>query len=202
MSSRQKDYVSTRQAAEMLDVSLSTIQLWSDKKLLQVWTTEGGHRRIATSSIEDMMKRRDVSTEEKQRPASHELSVLVVEDDPAQCKIYQQQFAARPLPIKLIFSNNGFEGLIQIGRYTPDIIITDLQMPGMDGFELVWALEGVPELQNSLIVAVTSLDEEEIVQRGGLPEKVSIYSKPIPFNILVDLIRQRCNEILTLSSRQ
>ncbi|MBL4608276.1 MAG: response regulator [Pseudomonadales bacterium] len=194
MESTQKTFVTTRKAADMLDVSLSTIQLWADKGLLKLWTTEGGHRRIIKSSIEEMLHRRDLSAEEKQTPASHELSVLVVEDDPAQQKIYQQQFAARSLPINLILSNSGFEGLIQIGRYTPDIIITDLNMPDMDGFELVRALENVPELQNCLIVAVSSLDQWEIEKRGGLPERVSVYAKPIPFNILVDLIRERCKE--------
>jgi len=200
MEPTQKPFVTTRQAAGMLDVSLSTIQLWADKGLLQLWTTEGGHRRIARNSIEEMISRRDISAEEKQRPAGHELSVLVVEDDPAQCKIYQQQFAARSLPIKLILTNNGFEGLIQIGRYTPDIIVTDLNMPDMDGFELVRALEDLPELENCQIVAVSSLDEGEIEHRGGLPESVTVYSKPIPFNILVDLIRQRYEETLLPAS--
>ena len=192
----QNPFVTTRQAAGMLDVSLSTIQLWADKGLLQFWTTEGGHRRIAKSCIEEMISRRDLYSEEKQNAASHELSVLVVEDDHSQCKIYQQQFTARSLPIKLVLSSNGFEGLIQIGRHAPDVIITDLNMPDMDGFELIRALEGLPELESCQIVAVSSLDEGEIAQRGGLPEGVTVHSKPIPFNILVDLIRQRCEETL------
>ena len=101
---------------------------------------------------------------------------------------------------KVDFDQQWFEGLIQIGRYTPDIIVTDLNMPDMDGFELVRALEDLPELENCQIVAVSSLDEGEIAQRGGLPESVTVYSKPIPFNILVDLIRQRYEETLLPAS--
>lgn len=195
MEITQKPFVTTRQAAKILNVSLKTIQLWADKGLLKLWMTEGGHRRIARSAVQDIIDRRDLSAEEKQRPCSHEISVLVVEDEAAQRKIYQQHLFARSLPIKLIFTNNGFEALIQIGRFVPDIMITDLRMPGMDGFELVRTLESVPELQNCCIVAVSSLDQWEIDQRGGLPARVTIYSKPIPFNILVDLIREQHKKV-------
>lgn len=200
MQTAQKLFVTTRQAAKILNVSLKTVQLWADKGLLKLWMTEGGHRRIARSSVQDIIDRRDLSAEEKQGHSSYEISVLVVEDEAAQRKIYQQHLFARSLPIKLIFTNNGFEALIQIGRFAPDIIITDLKMPDMDGFELVRALEDVPELQNCCIVAVSSLDQWEIDQRGGLPARVTIYSKPIPINILVDLIREQHKKVLQKST--
>lgn len=180
----------------MLDVSLKTVQLWADKGLLKLWITEGGHRRIARSSVQEIINRREFFVEEKTGPSSCDISVLVVEDEEAQRKIYQQNLFARSLPIKLMFTSDGFEALIQIGRFLPDIIITDLKMPHMDGFELVRALDDVPELQHSCIVAVSSLAPWEIEQRGGLPARVTVYSKPIPFNILVDLIRERHKKAL------
>lgn len=41
---KQKDYLSTRDAAELLNLAVSTIQLWTDNGLLRAWTTAGGHR--------------------------------------------------------------------------------------------------------------------------------------------------------------
>ncbi len=189
MQAFTKPYVSTQQAAKLLGVSLKTVQLWADKGLLKRWVTEGGHRRIASSSVQAIIARRNALDEET--PVfNHELCVLVVEDEEAQRKIYRQHLFASSLPILLLFARNGFDALIQIGRRAPDMLITDLKMPGMDGFELLRVLEFVPELQASCIVVVSSLDEWQIKQRGGLPQRVSLLSKPIPFNILVDLIRQ------------
>lgn len=189
MRALAKPYVSTQQAAKLLGVSLKTVQLWADKGLLKCWVTEGGHRRIDSNSVQAIIDCRN--TLDAETPVvSHELCVLVVEDEEAQRKIYQQHLFASCLPIQLLFARNGFEALIQIGRRAPDVLITDLKMPGMDGFELLRALETVPELQHSCIVAVSSLDEWQVKQGGGLPDRVTLFSKPIPFNILIDLIRQ------------
>lgn len=187
-------FVTTRQAAEMLGVALSTVQLWTNKGLLQAWITDGGHRRIAASSIQNMLDQRDCSLNKDNVPASNQLTVVVVEDDPAQRKIYAQQFAMRALPINLVMAKDGFEGLIQIGRHKPDLLICDLNLPNMDGFEMIRAIQEMEEMKHCMIVAVTNYDYQEINEKGGLPKGMQIYSKPIPFNILVDIIRDTARE--------
>ena len=64
----------------------------------------------------------------------------VVEDDSVLLKLYKTVVAAWNLPVDLITAGNGVEGLIRVGRDTPDLMITDLSMPGMDGFELIRSL--------------------------------------------------------------
>ena len=47
----RKDYFTSREAAELLGVAVSTIQQWTNNGLLRAWTTAGGHRRITRNSV-------------------------------------------------------------------------------------------------------------------------------------------------------
>jgi CheY-like chemotaxis protein len=80
-----------------------------------------------------------------------------------------------------------------IGRTCPDLLITDLRMPGMDGFVMLNALRKAPEASNTRIVVVTGLDRSEIEARGGLPPDMEILGKPIPFDRLRRIASDVCS---------
>lgn len=51
----EKSFCTTREAAQLLGVSVGTIQLWVEKGLLEAWKTGGGHRRVVRDSIERLL---------------------------------------------------------------------------------------------------------------------------------------------------
>ena len=73
----------------------------------------------------------------------------------------------------------------------PDLLITDLRMPGIDGFEMIRRLRADPQLQDLDIVVVSGLTEDEIVENGGLPADVILYSKPVPFRELKGYVQAK-----------
>jgi CheY-like chemotaxis protein len=85
-------------------------------------------------------------------------------------------------PVEFITADNGFDGLVKIGQMQPDMVITDLNMPGMDGFSLVRSLRKPDAnfLVNKLVV-ITALSQDDIADRGGLPADVDVFHKPVPF---------------------
>ena len=171
----------------MLSVSLRTAQLWSESGLLEAWKTQGGHRRISRESIERLL------TSENEKPqdaTSGALKVLVVEDDTVLRRLYEINIRRWPLAVELETADDGFEALIQIGRNPPDLLISDLNMPGMDGFRMLFALCSMKEFSEMKIVAVSGLGEEEISRRGGVPEGIPVLSKPIPFNELLGIAKE------------
>jgi len=189
MPEKQKSHYSSRQAAELLGVAVSTIQLWTNNGLLRAWTTAGGHRRIERSSIEEILAQQQATMSVTQNKPS--LSAVIVEDNPQQRLLYKKQLAARHIEMDINTAKNGYEGLIKIGRNLPDIIITDLMMPEMDGFQMVRAIKELPELEHCLIIVVTALNENEVDARGGLPEGVHLFTKPVPFEELEILLQQQ-----------
>ena len=185
----EKDYFTSREAAGLLDVAVSTIQLWTNNGLLRAWTTVGGHRRIARSSVEEMLsKKQSVSGDP---PLKKPLSVIVVEDDASQLRLYEKQLQAWQPNVQLVMANDGYQGLIKIGKILPDVVITDLMMPNIDGFQMIKAVKELPELAHCLIIVVSGLTEHEIAERGGLPEGVHVFNKPIAFESVESLLREK-----------
>ncbi len=174
------EFLSTRQAAQRLGVSLGTVQNMVESGVLDAWKTAGGHRRIPASSVETLLaKRRKQIT----RPGDtgSRLDVLIAEDDSTLQRLYQLTFDSWKLPVNLRIVSNGFEGLLQVGQQMPDILIADLMMPGMDGFEMIKQLRTKPELSPMDIIVVSAIDTAEVRERG-IPTDVTVFGKPIPFH--------------------
>lgn len=186
---KKKDYFSSREAAKLLGVAVSTIQLWVDSGLLRAWLTGGGHRRIACDSVKEMLKRQQEVANWNAKETS--LSVIVVEDDAQQRRLYEKQITGWEGNANVITAKDGYEGLIKIGQALPDVIISDLMMPNIDGFQMVKVLKEIPELESCLIIVISGLDEDEILKRGGLPDGVHFFKKPAKFEELEVLLKKK-----------
>lgn len=191
-STQAEKFLSTREAAARLGVALSTVQAWVESGVLPAWKTAGGHRRIAIDAIETIRLQQQAILSPAVAPEL--LKVLVVEDDPVQRELYRRQFAEWQLPVLLVTAEDGFEGLMLIGRHNPDMIIIDLAMPEMDGFKMIRRMKMQSTKTDATILVVTALTESEIEAQGGLPPDVPVYPKPIPFatlRLLVEHLSRR-----------
>ncbi len=184
---QNNDFVSTQQAAKLLSVSIRTVQSWVAKGVLPAWKTPGGHCRILRSEIDNRLheKQQFIDGSDKEKT----VNVLVIEDEPVLLELYRFRIEAWKMPLKLNMATDGFEGLILAGKCNPDIIITDLMMPGMDGFQMLKALEQNKDQNNTRIIVVTSLSNEEIETRGSLPDNILVLNKPVPFELLEKEVR-------------
>jgi excisionase family DNA binding protein len=185
-----RDVCSTREAADRLGVSLRTVQLWSEAGLLRAWKTPGGHRRILTTSIDELLNRR-TGVGPRRTPGGH-YQVLVVEDEPDFRQLFELHLRSWGLPLDLASVPSGFDALLRIGASRPDLLITDLRMPGIDGFEMLRALKTSGAISELEILVVTALTEHTIAERGGLPAGVTVLYKPLHFAEL----RQRLEQLV------
>ena len=175
-------FLSTRQAALRLGVSLGTVQNMVESGALEAWKTAGGHRRIPVASVEALLARRRTQTPSAQE-ANSQLEILIAEDDPTLQGLYQMTIESWGLPLRIRMVANGFDGLYQVGQRIPDVLVADLMMPGLDGFEMIKRLRANPELSRMDIIVVSAIDSDEI-KRRGLPTDITIFGKPIPFHEL------------------
>ncbi len=169
----------TSEAARRLGVSNTTIQLMVERGELRAWRTRGGHRRISLDSVQTVERRRG---DGRTRARSDEkIDVLVIEDDEALRNLYLKTFESWGLPIQLESAEDGFEAFLLIERRRPSILITDLRMARMDGFEFLRKLREHPEFDSTQVIVVTGLEDEALEERGPLPPGVAVYRKPVPF---------------------
>lgn len=172
-------YLSTREAADLLGVSLRSVQLWVENGTLRAWKTAGGHRRIPLESVNDLLRERAARTGEGLPAVTFD--ILLIEDDPVQVELIRGRLEtlALPVPISLRVSTDGYLGLIALGEVLPDLLLLDLHLPRIDGFALLATLQGSSAYAKLPIVVVSALSAAEVAARGGLPAGISLLTKPV-----------------------
>ena len=184
------DFCSTKEAAAVLGVSHRTVQLWVESGTLQAWRTAGGHRRITLESVNRLVEGRRVAIAAHAPPpaapaasASSTRRVLVVDDDPLMLRLYELEMAGWGMDLNVVKANNGFEALIRIGEERPDLLVSDLNMPGMDGFRMIRTLREDSGSAGMSMIVVSGLDRATI-KAMGLPADIPVFPKPVPFGEL------------------
>ncbi len=173
-------YVSTREAADILGISLRTAQLWVESGVLLAWKTSGGHRRILRKSVNAMLAEREriaSGTPTSDALNTDVLRVVIVEDDRDLCRLMELSLRELIPGIAIRTSADGFTGLVLIGQFQPRLVIADLNMPNMDGFKMINALMG-SEFNPERLIVSTALSQADIQARGGLPASVEVLFKP------------------------
>lgn len=178
-----EDFCGTFYAAKLLDLSVGTVQSLVEKNELRAWKTRGGHRRISMQSILEYQRRHNMSgaMENTKQPR---LKVLVVDDDKVTLELIGAMVEKWGLPMDCSLMSSALEALIDFTSLRPDVLITDLRMQGVDGFELLRTLRANPNSASTVFVAMTSMTEEEVQERGGLPSNTILSLKPLNMNWL------------------
>ena len=176
-------YCGTSYAAKVLGISVGTVQGLVEKNDLRAWKTQGGHRRISLQSIQEYQRRHNLA------PASaasgeDRLRVLVVEDDENTRIMLQANFEKWGLPIDAVMYASAMEALLDMPSLQPQVLLTDLRMPNVDGFQFLKTLSEHALFSGLAIVAITGMSAKEVQAKGGLPDGVQLLQKPIDLDWL------------------
>jgi YesN/AraC family two-component response regulator len=99
------------------------------------------------------------------------------------------------VPHQLFLATNAYQGLVMIGKYQPNIIFTDLNMPHMDSLHMIGEIMKLPDLRSTKIVVVTAMETREIITLGVMPDGLMVLPKPMPFNTVETILYQLANSL-------
>lgn len=90
--------------------------------------------------------------------------ILIIDDDPFILEMYVLKFKEEGFQIET--AKDGKEGLKKIKEYEPDVVLLDIVMPIMDGFDVIRSLKRENVQTNAKIVLLTNLGQKDDVERG------------------------------------
>lgn len=103
--------------------------------------------------------------------------VLIVDDNATNAELLAAYLDG--CGFKLLTASSGEEALASVAEGQPDIILLDIMMPGMSGYEVCRCLKGAEETRDIPIIMVTALTEVEDVEKGVDAGTDDFLSKPV-----------------------
>lgn len=91
-------------------------------------------------------------------------NILVVEDDQFLAKVYLSKLKKEGYKVRVAYDGN--EGIEEINKELPNIVLLDLILPGMDGFEVLEKIKADPKLAKVPVIILSNLGQDEDIKRG------------------------------------
>ena len=131
----------TYQIAKFCDVYPSSVIGWINAGKLKAYATPGGHHRVIREDLLTFLNHFHIPIPDVLKEADKEKTgelkrVLIVDDDHAFAQVLEQAFEPFAGAVRPTVCHNGVEALIQVGELQPHLIILDIWMPKMDGYEV------------------------------------------------------------------
>ena len=181
----EKTYLTPGEVADLLMVSSAAVRRWAAEGDLKAMTTPGGHRRFLPEDVEQFASQKNIAI---QASENNQLRVLIVDDDRQFSGYLVKMLAKYEEKIVSELVNNGFDAGIKIHEFNPDVILLDLMMPGMDGFQVCERLKNDRATKNIRVIAMTgypsAMNVEKILAAGA---EVCL-SKPVDRHELLELL--------------
>jgi CheY-like chemotaxis protein len=125
------------------------------------------------------------------------IDVLLVEDDPGDVLMTREAFEENKVANRLAVVTDGvaaMEYLRREGQYAdapvPDLVLLDLNLPKMDGREVLAAMKSDEKLRSIPVVVLTTSEAEEDVLRSYSLHANAYVTKPVDFSRFIEVVRQ------------
>jgi excisionase family DNA binding protein len=179
-ASGENDWLTLGQAAKFLGVAQSTIRKWSDLGRVPAFYTPGGHRRYKRADLQAFLDRSGPG-----KPARGPL-VLVVDDNSQVREVVRVNLEMEGYAVRE--AANAEDGLSALEEEVPDLILLDVMMPQVDGWEMLRRVQERHGVGSIPVVMFSGQLEanEEAVERGAQ----GFVGKPFDLRALVEQTKQ------------
>nr|WP_319563907.1 response regulator [uncultured Rhodoferax sp.] len=146
---KHKAFLTPTEVAQWMMVSPVTVRGWAQKGLLQAEVTPGGHRRFRSEEVERFAR--------QWNPAGNKgpLRVLIVDDDRAVVGFLKELLDDGVHQTVVESAADGFEAGRKVHAFSPDIVLLDLMMPGINGVEVCRQIKQIPGLADVRVIAMS-----------------------------------------------
>lgn len=169
----------SRQMMEVLDGKLEITSALDQGTTATIEVNLGNHASVTNEVIDESETMKD----------SHVCKVLYIEDNPANVRVVEAMLK-NDQNLQILTSASGEHGLDQARRYQPDIILLDINLPDIDGYEVLTRLKQAETTKNIPVIALTADAMPTEIERG-LAAGFELYlTKPVRTDALINALKQ------------
>jgi excisionase family DNA binding protein len=180
-----EDTMTVFTASKYCNVSSKTIINWVEAGHIKAYKTVGGHRRIKKFDLEAFMLQQGIPIPEQKETADRK-KILVVDDDLIIVESIVQALEEDEFDYEVISASDGFEAGLQVNHFNPDLLILDIMMPDIKGYDVCKKIKTNEDTKHTKIIVLSAyLDEEKFKQMKDNGADVCL-SKPLPLSKLKD----------------
>jgi len=167
------------EASKYCNVSSKTIINWVESGHIKAYRTVGGHRRINKSDLETFMEKQGIPIPRVEEGNARK-KILVVDDDPIIVETIVQALEEDEHGYDVISASDGFEAGLQVSHFLPDLLILDIMMPDIKGFEVCRTIKNNDDTRHIKIIVLSAYLDDEKFEKMKEHGADICFSKPLP----------------------
>jgi two-component system response regulator VicR len=156
--------LTTGEIAQYCHVTHRAVLKWVASGKLAAYRTPGMHSRVKVEDFVTFLIKYNMPVPEELKPASTKFRILIVDDDRGMVHSLQRTLMLdNKFEIDVAF--DGFEAGKKFSSFRPELIILDLRMPGIDGYQVCSIIRNDPQNKNIKILAISGTSEPQEIQK-------------------------------------
>ncbi|MFA7565426.1 MAG: response regulator [Alkalispirochaeta sp.] len=191
---KKKRVFSAHEVANFCDVVNQTAINWIRQGHLEAYTTPGGQYRVYADVLAKFMQNQGMRMPEEVREILAEQArieqVLIVDDDQALNDLIKQFLDKKYPEFKVTQAIDGYDAGRAILEQRPDVIILDINLPGVDGYKLARQIKADENLSRPIVIAITGMADADAESRAREAGVDGFIKKPIDLEALPGLIEE------------
>ncbi len=183
-----KSILTTFEISKYLEADITTVMSWIDDGKIAAYKTPGGHRRVLRKDFVDFLTRHKMPIAPELLRADN--NILIVDDDPQILRLLTRLLKKLDEGFAIETAQTGFEAGRKLEKAAPDLVILDLRLPGIDGFEVCKNIRADEKTKHAKILAISgaaSEDKKKKILQCGADE---FLAKPFTVEEFYDALKK------------
>jgi excisionase family DNA binding protein len=175
------------QVAAICRVSKKTVLNWIYEGALKAFTTYGGHYRIWPVNLKKFLDSSgmDIPFEYVDETATH---VLIIDDEKPYAQMLKSVISAELPNVEISTTDDAYQGLVLIGEIKPHLIILDVRIPKIDGFQVLEILRNRKTDHDMKVLVVSTFANQETKEQLAKTCADAVLDKLSDISVLVKTV--------------
>jgi excisionase family DNA binding protein len=179
--------LTSHEVGVLLQLNASTVVKWVNDGILPAYRTAGGHRRIRSADLLTFLKDQGMFVPKQLRGAGPR-KVYMIDDDKGLLTSFTRAMRTYKDKIDLTTFESGIEALLRIGADRPDSLILDVNMPNLDGMEVLKRIKEHETTRAIEVIVITGNTDADVEKKMLALGARAVLKKPVAPADVVELV--------------